>query len=164
MGVYGMLNGQWKFFPNVQAAQMAGAINIQKNPGDQKIGPPHPNMYWDEMTGQWRFPQPDGATPGKMPSIGLPGDEIAPFPPGGGTPFPPGDVLPPPESIAPFPPEYGPPAGPPVGPPGYTPPDGPPGYSPPDDTVTPPEAQPVVGQPSQDFSAYVRNYGDLAAA
>jgi len=88
--VYGLVNGQWKPFSSVAEAMAAGAVDVKAQPGgEQKMGPPQPGMYWDEMTGQWRFPQPDGSTPGAMPSIGLPGDpgaEIAPFPPGGPPP------------------------------------------------------------------------------
>jgi hypothetical protein len=90
MGVFGLVNGQWKFFPNAAAAQAAGAVNVRKQPPGEGTprpgaGPPNPRMYWDEMTGQWRFPQPDGSTPGAMPSFGVPPGSpvLSPFPPGG---------------------------------------------------------------------------------
>jgi len=156
MGVFGLVNGQWKFFPNVAAAQAAGAVNISKQPElrHKPGGPPRdPRMYWDEMTGQWRFPQPDGSTPGKMPSIGLPGDpgsEIAPFPPSG-------------------PPKFWPPDGPPIWQPG-----------PPDDSIGipidgPPQKYPdkpiydypPIGpewDPVNPFQEYVMKYPDLMEA
>ena len=152
MGVFGLVNGQWKFFPNAAAAQAAGAVNVRKQPPGEGTprpgaGPPNPKMYWDESTGQWRFPQPDGSTPGAMPSIGVPPGSpvLSPFPPGDSgeiAPYPPGQPYPPIDS--PFVPR------PPIG--------GPPEYAP------PAQAQPVVGQPGEDFSNYVRNYGDLANA
>ena len=167
MGVFGLVNGQWKFFPNVAAAQAAGAVNISKQPelrNTPKGPPPDPNMYWDEMTGQWRFPQPDGSRPGDMgtqigkipPPPGL--EEIAPFPPGG----PPGDWTPPGPST------FWPPNGPPIWQPGPPddnigiPIDGPPQKYPDNpiyDYPTIPEWKPGGG-----FQEYVMKYPDLMEA
>ena len=177
MGFYGLVNGQWQFFPSIIAAQQAGAVDIKEAPAgtptppsgwtppdSQQIapfppggpppgwkpptpstqpykptqwagpnatypnwddpagpfandvaimgpppfwdqpdtswnpihspeqgGPPSPNHYWDEVSGQWRLPQPDGSTPGAMPSIG-PGPPQF-WPPGGPPQWqPPGDI------------------------------------------------------------------------
>ena len=159
MGVYGLVNGQWQFFPNSFAAESAGATNVRKQPPGEGTpkpggGPPNPKMYWDESTSQWRFPQPDGSTPGAMPSIGVPPGSpvLSPFPPGDSgeiAPYPPGQ---------PYPPISGPPGA--IGPPVAEP------FPMPGVPVQPPaQAQPVVGQPvGEDFSNYVRNYGDLANA
>ena len=159
--VYGLVNGQWKPFSSVAEAMAAGAVDVKAQPGGaQKMGPPHPRMYWDEMTGQWRFPQPDGSTPGAMPSIGLPtgpGSEIAPFPPSG-----------PPEGFKPWIPpgtqqlpveEWTPPQK-------Y--PDKPIYDYPPNAAIrpAPPVAEPVGPEwsPNNPFEDYVRKYPDLMEA
>jgi hypothetical protein len=155
MGVFGLVNGQWQFFPSEAAAQAAGAVNVSRKPElrHKPGGPPRdPRMYWDEMTGEWRFPQPDGSTPGAMPSIGVqPGQPILqPFPPGGISPMPP--------DIGIAPPSFGPPGAIPQ-----------PIFDPPGDVA--PIPSPVFGPPptgpevgANPFESYVGSYPDLAAA
>ena len=173
MGVFGLVNGEWKFFTNVAAAQAAGAVNISDKPEVRNkpgSGPPNPKMYWDEMTGQWRFPQPDGSTPGAMPTIGLPtgpGLEMAPFPPSG-TPdmgwepwIPPGTQ--PPPGDWPGPTEW---AGPDATYPNW---DDPPGPFANDVAITTVDipTKPNIGpewRPNKPFEDYVRKYPDLMEA
>jgi len=146
MGVFGLVNGEWKFFPNVAAAQAAGAVNISKNPElrNKPGGPPRdPRMYWGEMTGQWRFPQP-----------------MAPFPPGVAQPkFPRPTEWAGPDATYP---NWDDPPGPFANDVAITAIPSPPSWAPP----TPP-TKPNIGpewSSKNPFEDYVRKYPDLMAA